>query len=64
MSVLYSSLDAREQYNYISKTKGVRQISLLKRETGVNPVRTRHRILRAKVDNHWETGKGAGASDQ
>ena len=43
MSVLYSTLDAREQYNYISKTKGVRQISLLKRETGVNPVRTRHR---------------------
>lgn len=58
MSVLYSTLDAREQYNYISKTKGVRQISLLKRETGVNPVRTRHRILRAKADNHWETGKG------
>ena len=30
----------------------------VKRETGVNPVRTRHRILRAKADNHWETGKG------
>ena len=64
MSVLYSSLDAREQYNYISKTKGVRQISLLKRETGVNPVRTRHRILRAKADIHWATGKGAGVLDQ
>ena len=64
MSVLYSSLDAREQYNYISKTKGVRQISLLKRETGVIPVRTRHRILKVKADDHWVTGKGAGASDQ
>ena len=21
-------------------------------------MRTRHRILRAKADNHWETGKG------
>ena len=44
MSVLYLALNKREQYNYISKTKGVRQISLLKRETGVNPVRSRHRI--------------------
>ena len=64
MSVLYLALNKREQYNYISKTKGVRQISLLKRETGVNPVRTRHRILRVKADDHWVTGKGAGASDQ
>ena len=57
-------LDKREHYNYISKIKGVRQICLLKRETGENPVRTRHRILRAKADDHWETGKGAGARDQ
>ena len=31
---------------------------LLKRETGVIPVRTRHRILRVKADDHWVTGKG------
>ena len=37
---------------------------LLKRETGVIHVRTRHRILRVKADDHWVTGKGAGASDQ
>ena len=33
-------------------------IWLVKRETGVNPVRTRHRILRALNPTcHWETGK-------
>ena len=32
-------------------------IWLMKRETGVNPVRTRHRILRAYAIFHWGTGK-------
>ena len=30
---------------------------LVKRETGANPVRTRHRNLGAKPIDHWETGK-------
>ena len=29
----------------------------MKRETGVNPVRTRHRNWGAKSIYHWETGK-------
>ena len=54
----------KEQYNYIRKAEGVRQICLLKRETGEIPVRTRHRILKAKAIVHWETGKEAGVFDQ
>ena len=37
---------------------------LVKRETGENPVRTRHRNSRAEADTHWETGKGAKASER
>ena len=62
MSVLYLALNKREQYNYINKR--CQTNCLLKRETGVIPVRTRHRVLRVKADDHWVTGKGAGASDQ
>ena len=33
----------------------------MKRETGANPVRTRHRNKGAKPLYHWETGKMADA---
>ena len=33
----------------------------MKRETGENPVRTRHRIREQKLRYHWETGKMADA---
>ena len=33
----------------------------MKRETGANPVRTRHRNKGAKPIYHWETGKMADA---
>ena len=32
-----------------------------KRETGANPVRTRHRDREQEPQNHWETGKMADA---
>ena len=31
----------------------------MKRETGANPVRTRHRDREQESQNHWETGKMA-----
>ena len=33
----------------------------VKRETGANPVRTRHRDREQEPQNHWETGKMADA---
>jgi hypothetical protein len=36
----------------------------VKREAGEIPARSRHRVLRAKSQIHWETGKGLEAFDQ
>ena len=36
----------------------------VKRETGVNPVRTRHRILRATIETTGKPGRGLGALEQ
>lgn len=36
----------------------------MKREAGVNPARTRHRILQAEGRFHWETGKETDALEQ
>ena len=46
------------------KTAGagwIRLIEPVKRETGANPVRTRHRDRAQEPQNHWETGKMADA---
>lgn len=37
---------------------------LVKREAGANPARTRHRDSQATAYYHWETGKGAEASER
>ncbi len=37
------------------------RLAPVKRETGANPVRTRHRDREQKPQNHWETGKMADA---
>ena len=36
----------------------------MKRETGENPVRARHRNSRVEANNHWKTGKGAKVSER
>ena len=35
------------------------RLAPVKRETGANPVRTRHRDREQEPQNHWETGKMA-----
>ena len=37
------------------------RLAPVKRETGANPVRTRHRDREQEPQNHWETGKMADA---
>ena len=40
------------------------KLAPVKRETGANPVRTRHRNSRVEANNHWKTGKGAKVSER
>ena len=43
------------------QSKNSNRLAPVKRETGANPVRTRHRDREQEPQNHWETGKMADA---
>ena len=43
--------------------KNYEKLVLVKREIGVNPIRTRHRNKGAKPIYHWETGKMVDAKN-